>query len=187
MVADEAQKQVALFIQEQNSETKAGTELVIAPERSNTQGGMLVGPAEGRFQTGHGGVYRDLLGKGSACAMLAHNAGGRKSRFPGFQSSGLAITANSSQIARRGLFHFRRIHAIFFEERGSSDKIMPGGVLNGGGKILVTTAFYLRSQGFADRRRKSYMMTIHTTTLWHNVAQKARCRLRYPNQWRKAW
>jgi hypothetical protein len=54
--------------------------------------------------------------------MLAHNAGAHKSWLPGFQPCGLAITPNSSQIARGSRFHFLRLKLaasmLHFEEYG---------------------------------------------------------------------
>ena len=91
--------------------------------------------------------------------------GAQKSRLPEFQFAGFAFAPYLPDDATVGAADFGGRHAVFFEGRRLADEIIPRGVLNGGGNILVAAGRDLRANHVADGFAQCDSVAVHVRTL----------------------
>ena len=101
--------------------------------------------------------------------------GAQKSRLPRLQFAGFSLAPNLAQNAAVRAVNLRRRHAVFFKGRRMADEIIPGGVLNRGGNILVSSRCDLRADHVAEGFAQCDSVTYHGTTLFcaHNARKFA--------------
>jgi hypothetical protein len=98
----------------------------------------------------------------------------RKSRLPGLQRSGFAIAFHLSHDVAMGAADLGGRDAIFCKRRGLADEIIPRGVLNGGGNILVAAGCNLRANHVAHGFAQCDSIAVHAGTLGRAFAARKR-------------